>query len=191
MTPSPGTQLFKEGDSAAVFLVDTGEVEVYRGTAAKPRVVGRVGPGSVPVRSSGTDIAVFEHTAHKWSAPAVGSVRVVRVERSRLLRELAMHPGLSLRWMAAGLRQLEATQRRVVELMHKPVLARVADLLVDEAHGGNEVNLSQTTIATLLGVSRHVINGALGELRERGLVDTGYRQIRILDDTGLGDVAGF
>jgi CRP-like cAMP-binding protein len=74
--------------------------------------------------------------------------------------------------MAAGLRQLEATQRRVVELMHKPVLARVADLLVDEAHGGNEVNLSQTTIATLLGVSRHVINGALGELRERGLVDT-------------------
>ena len=73
LTPSPGTQLFKEGDSAAVFLVDTGEVEVYRGTAAKPRVVGRVGPGSVPVRSSGTDIAVFEHTAHKWSAPAVGS----------------------------------------------------------------------------------------------------------------------
>ena len=167
LTPSPGTQLFKEGDSAAVFLVDTGEVEVYRGTAAKPRVVGRFGPGSVPVRSSGTDIAVFEHTAHKWSAPAVGSVRVVRVdsvrvvrvERSRLLRELAMHPGLSLRWMAAGLRQLEATQRRVVELMHKPVLARVADLLVDEAHGGNEVNLSQTTIATLLGVSRQAING--------------------------------
>jgi hypothetical protein len=62
--------------------------------------------------------------------------------------------------MAAGLRQLEATQRRVVELMHKPVLARVADLLVDEAHGGNEVNLSQTTIATLLGVSRQAINGA-------------------------------
>jgi CRP-like cAMP-binding protein len=186
LTPSPGTQLVKEGDSAAVFLVDTGQVEVYRGTAAKPRVVGRVGPGSVL-----GDIAVFEHTAHKWSAPAVGSVRVVRVERSRFLRELAMHPGLSLRWMAAGLRQLEATQRRVVELMHKPVLARVADLLVDEAHGRNEVNLSQTTIATLLGVSRQSINGALGGLRERGLVDTGYRQIRILDDTGLGDVAGF
>ena len=186
LTPSPGTQLFKEGDSAAVFLVDTGEVDVYRGTAAKPRVLGRVGPGSVL-----GDIAVFEHTVHKWSARAVGSVRVVRVERSRLLRELAMHPGLSLRWMAAGLRQLEATQRRVVELMHKPVLARVADLLADEAHGGNEVNLSQATIATLLGVSRQSINEALGGLRERGLVDTGYRQIRILDDAGLGDVAGF
>ena len=73
--------------------------------------------------------------------------------------------------------------------MHKTVLRQVADLLGEEADAKGEVRLSQTTIATLLGVSRQSVNEALGRLREQGAVETGYRQIRVTDPDRLETIA--
>ena len=42
----PGTHLFKEDQEAnAVFLIEAGEVDIYRTASGKKRVVSRVGPG--------------------------------------------------------------------------------------------------------------------------------------------------
>jgi DNA-binding GntR family transcriptional regulator len=73
--------------------------------------------------------------------------------------------------------------------LHKTVLAQVADLLFEEAERRRDVNLSQGTIAALLGVSRQSVNEALGRLREVGAVETGYRNIRIIDVEKLAEVA--
>ena len=181
----PGTHLFKEGEQAtAAFLVERGEVEVYRGGRDARRVVARVGPGSVL-----GDIAMFGDTPYVSSARAVDPVRAFRFDRDRLIPELAKHPAVCLRWLVAGLRQLENTQRRVIRLMHKTVLAQVADLLLEESERRTEVNLSQSTIAALLGVSRQSVNEALGRLRDQGAVETGYRSIRIRDTEALKQVA--
>lgn len=181
----PGTHLFKEGsDANAAFLVETGEVEVYRGNGQARRIVSRVGPGSVL-----GDIAMFGDTPYVSSAKAIGPVRAFRFDKEILLPELAKHPAVCLRWLVAGLRQLEGTQRRVIRLMHKTVLAQVADLLVEEGERRSEVRLSQSTIANLLGVSRQSVNEALGRLRHQSVVETGYRTIRILDMDRLGAIA--
>lgn len=181
----PGTHLFKEGAPAdAAFLVESGEVEIYRGTGPSRRVVSRVGPGSVL-----GDIAMFGDSPYISSAQAVGHVKAFRFERVRLLPELARHPALCLRWLVAGLQQLEGTQRRVIRLMHKTVLSQVADLLVEEGERRPDVRLSQSTMAALLGVSRQSVNEALGRLRTQGLVETGYRRVRILDRAGLQAIA--
>ncbi|MDX1468339.1 MAG: Crp/Fnr family transcriptional regulator [Acidimicrobiia bacterium] len=181
----PGTHLFKEGEAAeAAYLVERGEVEVYRGSGKDRRVVTRVGPGSVL-----GDIAMFGDTPYVSSAKAIDAVRAFRFPRDRLLPELTKHPAVCLRWLVAGLRQLEDTQRRVIRLMHKTVLSQVADLLAEEAERRSEVALSQATIAALLGVSRQSVNEALGRLRGQGVVETGYRSIRILDRDRLVEVA--
>jgi len=181
----PGTHLFKEGAAAdAAYLVESGEIEIYRGQGAGRRVVARVGPGSVL-----GDIAMFGDTPYMSSAKAIGPVRAFRFERNRLLPELHRHPAICLRWLVAGLRQLEGTQRRVIRLMHKTVLAQVADLLVEEAERRRDVNLSQGTVAALLGVSRQSVNEALSRLREAGAVETGYRNIRIVDVESLVEFA--
>jgi CRP/FNR family transcriptional regulator len=181
----PGTHLFREGDPAlAAFLVESGDVEIYRGTGSTRRVVSRVGSGSVL-----GDIAMFGDGPYISSAQAVDRVRVFRFDKDKLIPELAKHPAICLRWLVAGLRQLEATQRRVIHLMHKTVLSQVADLLGEEADAKGEVRLSQTTIATLLGVSRQSVNEALGRLREQGAVETGYRQIRVTDLDRLETIA--
>jgi CRP/FNR family transcriptional regulator, cyclic AMP receptor protein len=181
----PGTHLFKEHEMAsAAFLIESGEVEIYRGTDSNRRVVSRVGAGSVL-----GDIAMFRNRPYLSSAQAVGRVRAFRFDRTRLIPELAQHPAICLRWLVAGLSQLEETQRRVIHLMHKTVLGQVADLLLEEADRTGEVHLSQSTIATLLGVSRQSVNEALGRLRDQKVVETGYRHIRVLNTDRLGVVA--
>ena len=73
--------------------------------------------------------------------------------------------------------------------MHKTVLAQVADLLLEETDRQPDVNLSQKTIGMLLGVSRQSINEALGRLRDQGVVETGYRKIRVVDAERLAAIA--
>lgn len=181
----PGVHLFDEGDRAeAAFSIEDGEVEIYRGEGQRRRVIARAGPGSML-----GDMALLSDRPHVASARALSTVTAYRFDRARLLPELAVHPGILLRWLVAGIRRLEETQRRVVRLMHKSVLAQVADLLVEESERQPNVNLSQSTIGMLLGVTRQSVNEALGRLREQGVVETGYRNIEVLDRTRLAEIA--
>lgn len=180
-----GFILFSEGDDPAViYLLEQGEAEISRGPSGRRRVVAHAGPGSML-----GDLAVFGDRPYTFTARASGQVRVLRLDRIRLLAELARQPALLMRWLVAGQHQLEKTQRRVLQLMHKTVLAQVADVLLEESETREEVNLSQATIANLLGVSRQSVNEALGRLREQGLVSTGYRTIRVLDPERLQRIA--
>ncbi len=181
-----GSHLFNEGEPAvAAYLIRGGEVDLYRTQGGRRRVVARVGPGSVI-----GDIAMFGEGTYMSSARAVSQVNAFRFQREVLIPELAKHPALCLRWLVAGLRQLQNTQRRIVHLMHKTVLAQVADLLVEEATRGNsDIELSQAAIANLLGSSRQTVKEAIGTLRDMGAVKTGYRMITIVDPETLNAVA--
>jgi CRP-like cAMP-binding protein len=181
----PGTHLFKEGDEAtSAYLVQSGEIDLYRTADGKRRVVARVGTGSVL-----GDIAMFGGGTYMSSAQAVGRVRAYRLDRDRLIPELAHHPAVCMRWLVAGLRQLEETQRRVLHLMRKTVLAQVADLVLEESRDNGRVGLSQAAIATLLGASRQTVNESLARLKELGAVATGYRLIEVTDRETVGAVA--
>jgi len=182
----PGTHLFKEGeDSTAAYVIQKGEVELYRTRAAGRRVVGRIRSGAVI-----GDIAMLQEQPYISSARAITAVRAFRLERSRLLPLLLEHPVIAMRWLVAGLSQLEATQRRVIRLMHRTVREQVAEVLLDEADDYGEVHLSQSSLADLLGASRQSVNEALASFREAGAIETGYRLIRVADATKLAAVSG-
>ena len=182
----PGTHLFKEGeDSVAAYVIQTGSVELYRTRATGSRVVGRIQPGAVI-----GDIAMFQGRAYISAAKAVTRVRAFRLERSRLLPLLIQHPVLAMRWLVAGLAQLEATQQRVIRLMHRTVREQVAEVLLDEADEYGEVHLSQSSLADLLGASRQSVNEALAGFRNDQSIETGYRVIRILRPGSLAEVSG-
>jgi CRP-like cAMP-binding protein len=124
------------------------------------------------------------------SARAVDRVTAFEFERDKLLPVLVQRPVITLRWLVAGLSQLESTQRRVLGLMHRTVKEQVAELMLDEADARGEVHLSQSSVAGLLGASRQTVNEALGELRDRGGITTGYRLIRVTDRRVLESIAG-
>ena len=173
----PGTHLFKEGEeSIAAYVVKAGEVELYRSRPDGDLVVGRVGPGAVI-----GDIALFQGDPYISSAKAVEPVTAFRLDRSKLLPLLTKHPVIAMRWLVAGLNQLEATQRQVIRLMHRTVIEQVAELILDEADRFGEVQLSQTSLANLLGSTRQTVNQALSQLRKAGAIETGYRVIRVVN----------
>jgi CRP-like cAMP-binding protein len=185
VTKYPGTHLFKEGEaSTAAYVVQHGTVELYRGDRNDRRVVTRVGPNAVL-----GDIAMFKGDPYHSSARAVDSVTALRLDRDLLIPLLLQRPVIAMRWLVAGLDQLAQTQRRVLRLMHRTVLEQVAGLITDEADDRGRVSLSQASIAALLGASRQSVNEALGELRSRGAVDTGYRTITITDRTALESIS--
>ncbi len=134
------------------------------------------------------DIAMFGEGTYVSSAQAVGHVEAYRLDRDRLLPQLAQHPAICMRWLVSGLRQLEETQRRVLHLMRKTVIAQVADLLLEEATRG-QVRLSQEAMATLLGSSRQSVNQALAAMKTMGAIETGYRRVVILDEGKLRTVS--
>lgn len=182
----PGTHLFKEGEIARyAYVILQGDVELYRTVGEERRVVGRAGEAMVI-----GDIAMFQARPYISSARAVEAVTAFRFDRERLLPALVDHPVITLRWLVAGLSQLESTQRRVLRLMRRTVKEQVAELLLDEADRLDEVRLSQAAVATLLGASRQTVNEALGELRDAGAADTAYRRIRIIDRSKLQSIAG-
>lgn len=182
----PGTHLFREGAAAAsAYIVRSGQVDLYRTSGGKQLLISRVGPGSVL-----GDIAMFAGGTYLSSAKAVDRVAAYRLDRERVIPELARHPAVCMRWLVAGLRQLEETQRRVLHLLRKTVLAQVADLLMEEGQETGSVHLSQESIAALLATSRQTVNESLARLRELGAVETGYRRITVVDRGILAAVAG-
>jgi CRP-like cAMP-binding protein len=182
----PGTHLFREGEeSVAAYVIQKGEVELYRTRPTGRRVVGRIHPGAVI-----GDIAMFQNRPYISSARAVVPVRAFRLERTKLVPVLVQHPIIAMRWLVAGLSQLEATQRRVIRLMHRTVREQVAEVLLDEADEYGEVHLSQSSLADLLGASRQSVNEALSSFREAKAIETGYRLIRVLDRATLETVSG-
>lgn len=182
----PGTHLFKEGDdSVAAYVIRRGKVELYRSRSAGARVVHRVGEGAVI-----GDIAMFQNRPYLSSARAIGPVNAFRLDRAKLIPVLLEHPRLAMRWLISGLNQLEATQRRVIRLMHRTVREQVAEMLLDEADTYGEVHLSQASLAALLGASRQSVNEALSDLRDAGIVETGYRLVRVLDSGALAAISG-
>ncbi len=76
----------------------------------------------------------------------------------------------------------------------RPLIAQVAYLLLElqeqDASGRCVARLSHTMIAHLLGARRQSVTRVVGELRDRGLVETGYGCTVLLDLPGLAEVRG-
>lgn len=57
-------------------------------------------------------------------------------------------------------------------------------------HGPVDVTVSQGDLATMIGVSRQTLNTLLARLQARGLIDVGFRRIRVLDEARLRNPCG-
>jgi len=52
------------------------------------------------------------------------------------------------------------------------------------------LSVSQADLARMVGVSRQTLNAILGKLHQEGLIEVGFRRIRVLDEARLADRRG-
>ncbi len=83
--------------------------------------------------------------------------------------------------------RLARSHSRLTNLLGQPLEVQVAQLLLEERVDG-VVNLTQTTVAALLGVRRPSINRVLRRFARNGMVQLSYGRVQIIDAAALARV---
>lgn len=170
-----GTILFEEGsDSAGVFLVLDGRVKLsVNSSNGKAMVLGFFGPGTI----LGIAATVLGRR-HICTAEAIQPTVAVLVPRGALIAELKSQPLAA--WHLAQILSEHclflATKMATVELSEsaQQKIARcLLGMIHPNSHDGEhvELNLSQETIAQIVGLSRETVSRILSGLRDKGVVD--------------------
>lgn len=105
---------------------------------------------------------------------------------------MASHPKVAARVTLSLARQLMRAERQIEQLAFQDVPTRVAEVLLEQADNGTGELPSFFThdeIAKLAGTTRATVTKILNEFVDDGLIELGYRKVRVIDREGLASVA--
>jgi len=180
-----GAAVFRMGQAPTrVHIVRRGAIELSRNLKDRRIVLQILRPGDVL-----GDVSLFLRMQVPWDAVALEDSLILSVDSLGLHRLLKQRPNLAWRWLHSVSGRVAGFWFRVVELLAGGLEAQVASVLVRRADGGI-VNLSQSSLAELVGHTRTSVNRVLKRLEADGLVQVRYAQVEILDEARLAKTAG-
>jgi CRP-like cAMP-binding protein len=190
-----GHRIYIEGDpSDQIFLLKAGVVKIS--TIASDRqeaILAFLYPGDIFGELAMVDSSPRDHiaTAHE-------DLVLCAMNREVLLKVAQETPALGYHiTKIMGLR-LRRFRTRIEELLCKSAHARIAHTLLDLAgdYGVPDdqgilipLRLNQADLGNLVGLARETVNVVLQDFKQRGLVEAGRRNIRIIDPVRLRVVA--
>lgn len=175
-----GATVYRRDDlPERVHILRAGMVELAREQGDRRAVVQLVRPGSVF-----GDVPVFLRTGEPTEARAVEDSVVLSIDSLTLFSMLGRRPLLARRWLVSVAGRMVELQDRVSDLLAGGLDRQVASWLLREATGDG-IAVSQLTLSRLLGARRTSVNQSLRRLEDRGLIETGYRRIVVVDGPGL------
>lgn len=186
-----GQTIYLAGDpSDQVFLLKSGVVKIAT-TAPDGRdvILTFLRPGDVF-----GELAVVDETPRDHIAVAYADSVICAMDKAFVLQLIRECPEFGYRITKLLGFRLRTLRARVEDLLCKSAAARVAHTLCDLAseHGildarGSLIpfRLSQRDLANLTGLTRETINIVLQGLRQRHLIETNGRYLRLRDPRGL------
>lgn len=179
-----GQRLFTEGHAegrCSLHIVDSGLVRVFKTSAeGREQVLRLMRPGE-----AFSDVPVFDGGSYPASADAVEPSAVLAVPRDALMPLMDRYPEIAvgaLQNVAARLRHMTAL---VEDLSLRRVMSRVARLLLENP---DEIHLTQSQMATMVGTAREMVNRSLHTLEDRGVIQLRGQEIIILDHAKLAEI---
>jgi len=181
-----GHVFFRPGEPAtALYLIHRGRVQLYHRVDDTRRVVADyLGPGSF------FGATVLTGRPHYLTAEAVTPVEVSAIAESDIGELQKDMPDLVTRLVLDLIQQLEHIQRVYTRtpLTTPARLAGLLLLLMDE-ETYEVAGFSHQNLAEMLGTHREFVTQTLASFRDKGVVDTGYKRIHILDTQQLRTMA--
>jgi CRP/FNR family transcriptional regulator, cyclic AMP receptor protein len=186
-----GEALFHEGDdSGGVFAIVSGRVKVS---------VHGAGGREVVLRYSAADDLVGEVAAmagrpRSATVTAAEPVEAIAMRTAEFRRFVAENPRVTLVVFERLAELLAEADRQLAELATRDVTGRIAGRLLELAETAGEprgagvritVALSQDELGAWAGASREAVARSLHLLRELGWIQTGRREVSILNLDGL------
>jgi len=190
-----GAHLIHEGDlSTYVVVLTKGMAKV---TAATPE--GHVTLLSIRVAGDIVgELAPIGDAPRNATVTAATDVHAVVITGDTFVGFLGRHPIVSLEMMRVISEKLRSATRVRVATGGYPVAARLAQVIreLGDSYGSTTqgvltigIPLAQAELAALVGSSDAAVHKALQQLRRDGVIETGYRQLRVLDRARLADIA--
>ena len=182
-----GATLFHEGDhSDWIGLITKGRVKISCfGADGRERLVAVVGPGELL-----GELSAIDGDPRSATATAIEPLEAAVLTAEEFVAFLEANPRATLGILRSVIGRLRDSDRRRVELGALDTVGRVGRLIVElaerygeESDGGIRISLplSQEELAGWAGASREAVVKALRKLRARGWIETGRREIRVLD----------
>lgn len=186
-----GESVIRRGSAVRhLTMVVQGELAIgLSSIGGRQMVLGQVPPGRVVGLAAMIDARASLHDA-RASMPSL----VLLIPRTEVLAAAREMPGLAnalLRHLAGSVRGM---LRSYADRSLLPLRPRVAVLLLRlmqaSTSGQPVLAMSQDELAAMLGVTRQYLSPALKQLEREGLIRLGYRSIALIDQDGLGVLAG-
>jgi CRP/FNR family cyclic AMP-dependent transcriptional regulator len=190
-----GQPLLREGGTDThVILLLSGFVKVTTAVEGYETLLGIRMPGEVV-----GEIGALTGEPRNATVTACGRVTAGILSQARFEGFLGRRPDAARLIAAAVARQLRWANRRRSDFAAFPAHIRLARLLSEIAEvcgrerpdGSVEltVPLSQPELAAMIAIGQATVQKAMRDLREAGLITTGYRRILLLDPVRLAKLA--
>ncbi|MFD4433872.1 Crp/Fnr family transcriptional regulator [Nocardia sp. NPDC058497] len=171
-----GSLVFSAGAPAeGAWMVKHGQVELSVGSGRGRAVVDVLRPGDVD-----GDIALLLGMPMAYTARTLTEASCLFLPASAFESLLATDPAIARRWFSSVAQRVSSGQGRLINMLGRPLPTQVAQLLLDEAVDGS-VQITQRTLAAMLGVQRPSLTKTLKEFERHDLISIDDEAISIID----------
>lgn len=183
----PRQVIFAAGDPAErVYLILKGRVKIFQvADNGKEIILDVVGRGDVV-----GDMAIVEEGERTATAQAIEETMAVSISWEDFSHLLQQSPRLGFAMMELMARRLAGMQRTFMNIVSKPVSARLADTLMARAENGIiRLGLTHQELAQTIGTSRETVTALLSRFVTLGAIAPHGDGYRIVDEDLLDDIA--
>jgi CRP/FNR family transcriptional regulator len=186
--------IFYEGNPAmGLFGIWSGKVKIFNhGVNGRTQIV-RIGkPGDLLGYR-----ALFGEESYSATAEVIEDAVICFIDRTLAYSILRRNPSVALRIMKRVCRDLRVAERRAHDLVQKPVVQRVASLLLDLEREFGEpsargtrlaIELTREELAEMIGTTAESLIRTLSDFKAKGYVDIEGHHISIRDSESLADI---
>lgn len=181
--------ILNEGEpgEALYFLVSGAVKEVKTSAEGKEQILRIIRPGE-----SFNDVPVFDGGPNLASAVAMSPVLLYALSRSDIAIILRHHPQVAANVAKVLAERVRHFASLVEDLSFRPVVGRVAKLLLEHAENGPgpRPHLTQQEMAAMVGTAREMVGRSLRALEEKGAIRIDRHRIVLVDKEALRETVG-
>lgn len=188
-----GEMIFFDGDEGnGFYLVIEGTVKIYKvSSEGKEQILHIVKEGE----SIGA-VPVFSGKSFPANAQAISKSHLLFFPRTEFVGLITNNPSLTMNLLAVLSMRLREFTVQIENLSLKEIPGRLAAYLLyqseaQEAEDFINLSISKLQLANILGTGPESLSRALGDMRDRGLIEVDGSNIRLLDRVGLEDLAEY
>lgn len=181
-----GHLFFQPGETGDVlFILEKGAVQTFRKLGRKKLIIAELKPPAVF-----GEMGCVGQGMYHCSAQTTEASRIRSMMRADLEALLEHHPTITRRLLELVSQRFLQVLKDLESTSFRQLIPRLANLLLERAHGDRVQNLTHREMAEHLRVYRESATAALGELKKAGIIDIERKQIRILHRPRLERAAG-